>query len=92
MSSPAVIASQDHADEFVDDLMDELFGATGSGSDEQDQDEDSTAADTTPPNFWLGPINTGPVSFGKPVDDPVTSGSDGIGNAAGGTVDSGPSQ
>jgi hypothetical protein len=91
MSSPAVIASQDHADEFVDQLMEELFGPGESGSEEQDQDEDAAGADT-PPNFWLGPINTGPVSFGKPVDDPVTSGSDGIGSGPAGTVDNGPGQ
>jgi hypothetical protein len=88
MTPPGTIGSQDHADEFVDELMDELTGAgTGPGSDGEDQDEDSGDADT-PPNFWHGPINTGPVSFDKPVNDPVTSGSDGV--VENGTVDNGP--
>jgi hypothetical protein len=88
MTPPGTIGSQDHADEFVDELMDELTGAgTGPGSDGEDQDEDSGDADT-PPNFWQVPINTGPVSFDKPVNDPVTSGSDGV--VENGTVDNGP--
>jgi hypothetical protein len=87
MAPPSEIAFEDHADAFVDQLMEELFS---SGSD-QDQDQDSGDA-TSAPNFWLGPINTGPVSFGKPVDDPVTSGSDSVGSGPVGTVDNGPTQ
>ena len=64
MSSPVAIGSQDHADEFVDQLMEALFAPADNGSEEQDQDEDSADANT-PPNFWLGPINTGPVSLRK---------------------------
>ena len=46
----------------------------------RDQGEDDEAEDATqPPDFWQGPINTGPVSFDPPIDDPVTSGSDGTG-------------
>jgi hypothetical protein len=83
-----MIGSQDHADEFVDALMDELFGAgTGPGADGEDQD-DEPGDSNPPPNFWQGPINTGPVSFDKPVNDPVTSGGDAAGET--GTVDSGP--
>ena len=84
---------EDNADQFVDELMDELFG-TGpygigpGGTEGENQDEDSANADS-PPNFWQGPINTGPVSFDKPVDDPVTSGGDGF--AGDGVVDTGPS-
>jgi hypothetical protein len=86
-----MIVSQDHADEFVDDLMDEVLANTGPGTDNgnggDDDDKDSGDANT-PPNFWQGPINTGPVSFGKPVDDPVTSGGDATGDT--GVVDNGP--
>ena len=90
MSPPTMVGSQDHADEFVDDLMNELTGGgigPGNGNDEQ-SDEDSGDSNT-PPNFWQGPINTGPVSFDKPVNDPVTSGGDATGDT--GTVDNGPS-
>jgi hypothetical protein len=88
MTPPSEIAFEDHADEFVDRLMDELFTSDGQ---DPDQDQDSGDANS-PPNFWLGPINTGPVSFGKLVDDPVTSGSDSAGNGPVGTVDNGPTQ
>jgi hypothetical protein len=84
MAAPESISSQDHADDFVDQLMDEFFS---SGPDNGDQDEDSGDADS-PPNFWQGPINTGPVSFDKPIDDPVTSGSDAV-EGPSGTVDNG---
>ncbi len=89
MTAPTTITSQDHADDFVDKLMDEIAGGgSGPGNPGDDENEEDSGDANTPPNFWQGPINTGPVSFGKPVDDPVTSGSDGvIGN---GTVDNGP--
>ena len=64
--------------------MDEIFGTGEAASGGDDEDDDSADANS-PPNFWLGPINTGPVSFDKPVDDPVTSGSDGVDNGAGGS-------
>ena len=41
----------------------------------------------SPPNFWQGPINTGPLSDDKSVDDPVTSGSDNVDQDASGIVD-----
>ena len=87
MTPPSEVAFEDHADTFVDRLMDELFSVEG--DDEQDQDSGDS---NSPPNFWLGPINVGPVSSGKPVDDPVTSGSDSAGNGPVGTVDNGPTQ
>lgn len=89
MTPPSEIAFEDHADEFVDRLMDELFNVEG--SQDPDQDEDSGDANS-PPNLWLGPINVGPVSAGKLVDDPVTSGSDSAGSGLVGTVDNGPTQ
>jgi hypothetical protein len=93
MTNPGSIVVADNADQFVDELMDELFGAgangTGPGSSGgEDQDEDSGDSNP-PPSFWQGPINTGPVSFDRPVDDPVTSGGDGV--AGDGVVDTGPS-
>ena len=87
MSSPVAIGLEDDADEFVDRLMEQLFAPAQ--RQRRAPDEDSADANS-PPNFWLGPINTGPVSFGKPIDDPVTSGSDGIGDGPAGTVDNGP--
>jgi hypothetical protein len=83
MADPGAIAFEDHADEFVDQLIDDLLGGSG-GSEGQDQDSGDSSS---PPNFWLGPINTGPVTFGKPVDDPVTSGSDAVDTGPKGTVD-----
>ena len=101
MAAPASIAIEDNADEFVDQLMEELLetGGAGSnalgpngtgpgGSESDDQQQDSGDANP-PPSFWQGPINTGPVSFDKPVDDPVTSGGDGV--VGDGVVDTGPS-
>jgi hypothetical protein len=90
MTPPSAVGSEDQSDEFVDKLTDQLFesGAPGTGSD-SDEDEDSGKSDA-PPNFWQGPINTGPVSFDKPVDTPVTSGGDATGDT--GVVDTGPSQ
>lgn len=85
MTNPGAIAFEDHADEFVDQLIDDLLGGSG-GSEGQGQDQDSGDS-SSPPNFWLGPINTGPVTFGKPVDDPVTSGSDAVDTGPKGTVD-----
>jgi hypothetical protein len=87
MTPPSEVALEDRSDAFVDQLMDELFNPEG----DQDQDQDSEDANS-PPNFWLGPINTGPVTFGKNVDDPVTSGSDSAGSGPVGTVDNGPTQ
>ncbi|HEX3423609.1 MAG TPA: hypothetical protein VHS33_09460 [Sphingomicrobium sp.] len=85
MTDPEAIAFEDHADQFVDQLIDDLLGGS-SGAEDQGQGEDS--GDTSsPPTFWLGPINTGPVTFGKPVDDPVTSGSDSVDTGPKGTVD-----
>jgi len=55
----------------------------GSGPGENQDSQGSGS----PPNFWLGPINTGPVTFGRPVDDPVTSGSDAVDTGPKGTVD-----
>jgi hypothetical protein len=89
MTPPQAIGSQDHADEFVDQLMDELVGGgTGPGGGNDEQGEEEAGDSNPPPNFWQGPINTGPVSFDKPVNDPVTSGSDGV--VENGTVDNGP--
>jgi hypothetical protein len=85
MADPGAIAFEDHADQFVDQLIDDLLGGPG-GSEGEGQDQDS-ADSSSPPNFWLGPINTGPVSFGRPVDDPVTSGSDSVDTGPKGTVD-----
>ena len=72
MGSTAAIVEQDAAENFVD----ALFGVGDSGGDGEDDDSDDA---TQPPDFWQGPINTGPVSFDPPIDDPVTSGSDGAG-------------
>jgi hypothetical protein len=85
MTTPAAITLEDGADAFVDTVIDQLFNGSGNGGSE-DQDKDSADANT-PPNFWLGPINVGPVSFGKQIDDPVTSGSDSAGEGPVGTVD-----
>ena len=84
MSSPEHITFEDYADQFVDGLMDELFNGSGQAADSAD----ANAA----PDLWLGPINTGPLSFDKVIDEPVTSGSDTAGSGPVGTVDSGPSQ
>ncbi|HEX3677565.1 MAG TPA: hypothetical protein VHU79_09275 [Sphingomicrobium sp.] len=85
MTDPGAIAFEDHADEFVDQLIDDLLGGSG-GNEGEGQDQDSGDS-SSPPNFWLGPINAGPVTFGKPVDDPVTSGSDAVDTGPKGTVD-----
>ncbi|HVU30968.1 MAG TPA: hypothetical protein VHE36_11280 [Sphingomicrobium sp.] len=82
MTDPKAIAEKDDPHEFLDQLVDELLGEGGS----EDQDEDSGDANS-PPNFWLGPINTGPLSNDKSVDDPVTSGSDIVDQDNGGIVD-----
>ncbi len=80
MDEPATIAFEDDADAYVDWLTDLLFGS------DTDSEEDENADADFPPNSWQGPINTGPVSFGQPIDDPVTSGSDGVtGNGPGET-------
>jgi hypothetical protein len=89
MTPPEAIGSEDRADEFVDQLTDQLFETGGTGNEGEGDEEDSADSDT-PPNFWQGPINTGPVSFDKPVDTPVTSGGDATGDS--GVVDNGPSQ
>ena len=119
MTDPGAIALEDGADEYVDQLTDELLGGSGGGGGESeaqgsaqaqgsqgqggqgqgqgsdlgpgadqgaDQGQDSGDS-SSPPNFWLGPINTGPVTFGRPVDDPVTSGSDAVDTGPKGTVD-----
>jgi hypothetical protein len=87
VSAPAAIAASDAANSFVDQITE----SDQNGEKEKDKDKDS-ADTTTPPNYWLGPINVGPVTFGKPIDDPVTSGSDAAGVGPIGTVDTGPSQ
>jgi hypothetical protein len=71
MGDTAAISEQDAAENFLDELFD--LGA-GAGGDEDSGSDDSSS----PPDFWQGPINTGPVSFDPPIDDPVTSGSDGV--------------
>jgi hypothetical protein len=86
MTGPTAIVAEDNADSFVDQVIDETLSGPAGGSSEKDQDKDSGDSNS-PPNFWLGPINTGPVSFGKRIDDPVTSGSDAVGNAPTGVVD-----
>ena len=83
MTTPAAITFEDGAETFVDTLIDQFFNGAGSGA---DPDKDSADANS-PPNFWLGPINVGPVSYGKQIDDPVTSGSDSAGQGTGGVVD-----
>ena len=60
----------------------------GQGADQGGADQGQDSGDSSsPPNFWLGPINTGPVTFGRPVDDPVTSGSDSVDTGPKGVVD-----
>jgi hypothetical protein len=76
MGNTAAIVQQDAAEEFLDELFD--FGPNGSAGGDQGEDDEADDA-TQPPDFWQGPINTGPVSFDPPIDDPVTSGSDGTG-------------
>ena len=83
MTPPAAITFEDDAQTFVDELIDEFFNGAGGAA---DPDKDSADANS-PPNFWLGPINVGPVSFGKQIDDPVTSGSDSAGDGGAGVVD-----
>jgi hypothetical protein len=87
MTDPGAIAFEDHADQFVDQLIDEILGGPGAGPGGGDDQNKDSADASSPPNFWLGPINTGPVSFGRPVDDPVTSGSDAVDTGPTGTVD-----
>jgi len=82
MTEPKAIASEDDADAFVEQLFDQLFGEDSEG----DEDEDSGDANS-PPTFWQGPINTGPLSDDKSIDDPVTSGSDNVDQDASGVVD-----
>jgi hypothetical protein len=66
--------------------MIEQAEAAGQDSQQEDQDQDQDSGDANaPPNFWLGLINTGPVSFDKPINTPVTSGSDAV--DVGGVVD-----
>jgi hypothetical protein len=72
-AAPAAIASIDEANSFVDEIVD----SDQEGDKEKDKKDSGDA--NAAPNFWLGLINTGPVSFEKPVDDPVTSGSDSFG-------------
>jgi hypothetical protein len=67
MTDTAAIVEQDAAEDFTDDLF---FFGIGSGLGEGDDP-------TSPPDFWQGPINTGLISGDRPIDDPVTSGSDG---------------
>ena len=87
MSAPAAISASDAANSFIEQI------AEPDQNGEKDKEKEKDSGDTTtPPNFWLGPINTGPVTFGKPIDDPVTSGSDAPGIGPVGTVDNGPSQ
>jgi hypothetical protein len=111
MTDPGAIAFQDDADEYVDQVTDDLLGGSGP-SEGQDQGEGQTNGQgqgqgqglgpnqgpdqgdgqdsgdsSSPPNFWLGPINVGPVTSGRPVDDPVTSGSDAVDTGPKGTVD-----
>jgi hypothetical protein len=85
MTEPSSIADEDDPHEYLDQLMDQLFADGGSGGPEG-QDQDSGDANS-PPNFWQGPINTGPLSDDKSVDDPVTSGSDNVDQDASGIVD-----
>ncbi len=80
MTPPGAIAFEDSAQTFVDGLIEQFFNHTGEGGDGGDTQ--------SPPNFWLGPINVGPVSFSKQIDDPVTSGSDSSGDGSTGVVDS----
>jgi hypothetical protein len=72
MTDTAAIVEQDAAEDFIDDLF--FFGTQSGDGDSEESDSDDA---TQPPDFWQGPINTGPVSFQQPIDDPVTSGSDG---------------
>jgi len=76
MGNTAAVVEQDAAENFLDQVFD--FGPNGSGGGDEGDDGESDDA-TQPPDFWQGPINTGPVSFDPPIDDPVTSGSDGAG-------------
>ena len=82
MSNPQSIAEEDDPQAYTDQLMDELFSEGGP----EDQDQDSGDANS-PPTFWQGPINTGPLSTDRSVDDPVTSGSDYVDQDASGVVD-----
>ena len=82
MTNPQSIAEEDDPHEYLDQLMDELLSEGGPG----DQDQDSGDANS-PPSFWQGPINTGPLLDDKSVDDPVTSGSDNVDQDASGVVD-----
>jgi hypothetical protein len=83
MTEPGSIAEEDDPHEFLDQLMNELFGEGGAG----DQDDQDSGDANSPPNFWQGPINTGPLSSDKSVDDPVTSGSDNVDQDGSGIVD-----
>ena len=75
MTNTAAIVKQDSADDFLDELF-YFFELNGGGVGPGGGDEESDDA-TSAPDFWQGPINTGPVSSEKTIDDPVTSGSDG---------------
>jgi hypothetical protein len=87
MTSPDEIVVEDDANAFVDGVIDAALSGPSGGNGNDDQDKKDSGDSNSPPNFWLGPINTGPVSFGKPIDDPVTSGSDAVGNGPPGVVD-----
>jgi hypothetical protein len=103
MTEPQAIAFEDDADEYVDQVTDDLLDGSGASEGQgqgqaqaqglgpnqsSDQGDGQDSGDSSsPPNFWLGPINVGPVTSGKPVDDPVTSGGDSVDTGPKGIVD-----
>jgi hypothetical protein len=85
MTSPAgTVVPVQPANDFVNLAIEQAQNNEQQQGSSDDQDQDSGDANS-PPNFWLGLINTGPVTFDKPINTPVTSG--GADVDVGGVVD-----
>jgi len=77
MNSPSDLIAGNDDDEIFGPGGEQLAGEEGDGDEDDDQSDDSeSGADAS-----VGIINTGPVSIDQPVDEPVTSGSDGPGGS-----------
>jgi hypothetical protein len=76
MSSPSDLIAGNDDDEIFGPGGEQLAGEDSEDSDEDEADDGGSDADAS-----VGIINTGPVSIDQPVDEPVTSGSDGPGGA-----------